>query len=267
MPPGKPRERAGLSNCLCMIEQKVCLIVPCYNEAARLDTTAFRKFLAANRETRLLFVDDGSRDQTIAVLNTITAGFEDSAYILRLPQNRGKAEAVRAGMLLALEKFQPEFAGFWDADLATPLTALEDFLAILRVKPEIDMVFGARVQLLGRDVKRSAARHYLGRIFATTVSSVLRLAIYDTQCGAKLFRIVPYIRQIFAEPFLSKWVFDVEIIARYQQLFRQRSRPLSEAIYEFPLERWTDIAGSKVHAGDFFIAFRDVFRIWRKYLA
>ncbi len=250
-----------------MIDKKVCLIVPCYNEADRLQAQVFRDFLAGSRDTRLLFVDDGSGDRTADVLNTLAQGFEDSAQILRMPQNRGKAEAVRAGILYALDRFQPEFVGFWDADLATPLDALGDFVNILLAKPAIEMVFGARIQLLGREVNRSAARHYLGRVFATTVSTVLRLAIYDTQCGAKLFRVAPYTRQIFAKPFLSKWVFDVEIIARYQQLFRQENRPLSGAIYEFPLECWTDVAGSKVHPGDFFLAFRDVFRIWREYLS
>ncbi|HEX4164146.1 MAG TPA: glycosyltransferase [Bryobacteraceae bacterium] len=246
-------------------DRKVCLIIPCYNEAGRINLQSFRDFLQFDHDTFLLFVDDGSKDNTSDVLERLAVDFPNVAHVLRLPQNRGKAEAVRHGILYALDRIQPEIIGFWDADLATPLNALNDFLAILVVKPEIEMVFGARVQLLGRHVQRSATRHYLGRIFATTVSVALRLAIYDTQCGAKLFRVTSGTRQIFAEPFLSKWVFDVEIIARYHQLFFRESRRLSDVIYEFPLERWTDVAGSKVQPADFFIAFRDVFRIWRKY--
>ncbi len=245
---------------------ELCLIVPCYNEARRLEVAQFREFLNARTDTLLLFADDGSRDETVAVLGKICQGFESSTYILRNRQNQGKAEVVRQGIVYALEHFDAAIVGFWDADLATPLEAVARFLEVLSERPEIEMIFGARVQLLGRHVQRSAARHYLGRIFATAVSAVLRLPIYDTQCGAKLFRVRPQTREIFAEPFLSRWVFDVEILARYQQLFRLDDRRLSAAIYEYPLESWVDVAGSKVRPADFFIALWDVLRIQRKYL-
>jgi len=247
-------------------QQPVWLIIPCYNEAQRLHIEAFRRFLARDTGTRLLFVDDGSTDGTCDVLTTLCSGFGGKTSILRLPKNKGKAEAVRAGFLFALDHGRPTMIGFWDADLATPLDTVERFLRVLHDQPEIEMIFGARVQLLGRRVKRSAVRHYLGRIFATAVSIVLELAIYDTQCGAKLFRVHADTRALFAEPFLSRWVFDVEIIARYRQLFREEERNLAEAIYEYPLEQWEDVAGSKVGFGDFLIAFRDIVRIRSRYL-
>ncbi len=243
----------------------ICLVVPCYNEALRIDSSAFEKFLREQNGVSLIFVDDGSSDNTLAVLEEITSKFEGSACVLPLPANGGKAEAVRQGMLFALNRFEPEMIGFWDADLATPLQPVEQFVCILREQPELEMIFGARVQLLGRHVKRSALRHYLGRIFATAVSWVLSLPIYDTQCGAKLFRVRPQTREIFEGPFISKWVFDVEILARYRQLFRREHKRLAEAIYEYPLETWVDVAGSKVRPKEFFIAFRDILRIRRRY--
>jgi dolichyl-phosphate beta-glucosyltransferase len=245
---------------------RICLIVPCYNEAQRLNLGAFRQFLAHNNSTHLLFVDDGSHDNTVTLLETLSGEFPGKISVLRLSANHGKAEAVRAGMLHALEHLRPEIAGFWDADLATPLELVPNLTAVLDTRPAIEMVFGARVQLLGRRVERRALRHYLGRVFATAVSNVLQLAIYDTQCGAKLFRVTPVTARIFDQPFLSRWVFDVEILARYLVLYRHDVRRLERAIYEYPLEVWTDVAGSKVHAGDFFVAFWDVFRIRRKYL-
>jgi dolichyl-phosphate beta-glucosyltransferase len=239
------------------------LVVPCYNEEHRLPVDQFREFLSQS-PIHFVFVDDGSRDKTLDRLESLRQGLEDRVFVLRSPANQGKAEAVRMGLNFALDQ-QAEYAGFWDADLATPLDAVPQLAAVFDSRPELDMVFGARVKLLGRHVHRKTSRHYLGRIFATVVSLMLRLPIYDTQCGAKIFRVRPGTRELFAEPFQTRWVFDVEILARY---IRQLGspRPAAGRIYEYPLNTWEDIGGSKVKPLDFFIAFRDVLRIYWKYL-
>jgi dolichyl-phosphate beta-glucosyltransferase len=244
----------------------VSLIVPCYNEARRLNVKRFHDFLAASGTTRILFVDDGSQDQTNRVLEEIRCGYENCVRVLTSERNQGKAEAVRMGVNHALTYFQQEMIGYWDADLATPLDSVGRFLAVLDERPQIEMVFGSRVKLLGRRVERKETRHYLGRVFATVVSVMLQLPIYDTQCGAKIFRVNQALRQVFTEPFLSKWVFDVEIIARYSKLYRQDPRRLEKAIYEYPLEEWVDVENSKVRPRDFFTAFLDILRIKRTYL-
>lgn len=244
----------------------LALIIPCYNEAHRLRLASFREFLANHLAWRIVFVDDGSRDKTGAILAELCREFESQTALVALPQNRGKAHAVGAGLLYAIDTYHPQITGFWDADLATPLATVPAFVELLRRQPEIEMVFGARVKLLGRHVERRPMRHYLGRVFATVVSSLLRLPIYDTQCGAKLFRVAPHTRQIFAEPFLSKWVFDVEILARYLQYYSRDPKRLEALIFEYPLEVWTDVAGSKVHAGDFVVALLDLMRIRSRYL-
>jgi dolichyl-phosphate beta-glucosyltransferase len=245
---------------------RISLIIPCYNEAKRLDVGRFQDFLAGGANTRLVFVDDGSRDGTLAVVESLCHGYEDRTGILRLERNAGKAEAVRRGVNYALEHYDASIAGFWDADLATPLECVSRLQRVLDERPEIEMVFGSRVKLLGRQVERRAARHYLGRVFATVVSGVLRLPIYDTQCGAKLFRVSPELRQAFAEPFLSKWVFDVEILARFLNLYQGDTKRLEAAIYEYPLETWVDVRGSKVGATDFATALIDILRIKARYL-
>jgi hypothetical protein len=101
--------------------------------------------------------------------------------------------------------------------LISTLMALDEiprFQALLRERPQVDLVMGARVQMLGRTVRRSPLRHYLGRVFATAVSQVLRLAVYDTQCGAKLLRNRAELALVFDEPFCVNWTFDVALIAR-----------------------------------------------------
>ena len=112
----------------------------------------------------------------------------------------------------------PTLVGFFDADLATPLGAIDDFLAVLRDRPEVEFVLGSRVMLMGRDIRRKATRHYFGRVFATAVSHALDLPVYDTQCGAKILRANAATATLFDPPFRSPWIFDVELIARYLRL-------------------------------------------------
>jgi glycosyltransferase involved in cell wall biosynthesis len=251
------------------ITEPCTVVVPCYNEAARFHAEEFARFLntAGNEKIRFLFVNDGSGDGTLAVLNSFREQFPERVAVLDQQPNRGKAEAVRNGMLRVIATGEAKVTGFWDADLATPLAQITDFLTLLATRPDLNMVFGARVRLLGRAIHRQAMRHYLGRCFATVVSILLKLPIYDTQCGAKLFRITPELSQVLAEPFHSRWIFDVEILARFLALHQGDSRPLGNEIYEFPLPVWTDVAGSKVSSLDFFRAFGELATIYRRHLA
>jgi dolichyl-phosphate beta-glucosyltransferase len=242
------------------------IVVPCYNEAHRLPSEKFVEFVHEGRNIDFLFVNDGSTDDTIAVLERLQRVCGPAVALLDKKVNGGKAEAVRDGILKAIQAGRSAFVGFWDADLATPLSAISPLLQELIDDPQLQMVFGSRVRLLGRHVHRLAVRHYLGRVFATVVSVMLRLPIYDTQCGAKVFRVTPELAQVMSQPFISRWVFDVEILARFIALNHGDTRTLHDSIYEYPLERWEDVAGSKVTPGDFLLAFVDTFRIHSKYL-
>lgn len=196
------------------------IVIPCYNEEKRFPLDHFISFVDANPTIGFLLVNDGSTDNTVAVLRKASAGREDRVGIIDQPRNGGKGEAVRTGMLAAIRQPDCLYAGFWDADMATPLNLIGGLMGVLAAQPELAMVFGARVKLLGRRIERRAIRHYLGRTFATVVSVVLRLPVYDTQCGAKIFRVTETTADLFTEPFDSRWVFDVEIIARF---IRQRN--------------------------------------------
>lgn len=238
--------------------RRVAIVVPCYNEAGRLDVERFARCLTA-MSVDFVFVDDGSTDGTRSVLESFQARYPDRIDVVGYDRNHGKAEAVRRGMLAAFGR-NVRYAGYWDADLATPLDAIEDFLAVLDARADCDILIGARVQLLGTDIVRHPTRHYLGRMFATAASVTLSLPVYDTQCGAKVFRITPQIAELFSTPFLSRWVFDVELIARHRHAMRGQHR-----IVELPLRRWHDVKGSKVKPQHFVVALADIARIWLRY--
>lgn len=259
---GQPA-RPGTRSCM----STTIIVVPCYNEAQRLNVQAFKAFAAVHREIRFLFVDDGSRDRTRAVLEELAAEDPGAFALMGLERNSGKAEAVRNGILRALAE-RPDYVAFWDADLATPLPSILSFREILDSRPEIEVVIGSRVKLLGRAIERRPIRHYLGRIAATLASMTLGLSVYDTQCGAKMFRSTPEIAHVFAEPFATHWVFDIEIFARLIRYRRDHALPaVDQVIYELPLDRWHDVRGSKVKGGDFLTGAMELFVIKRRYLS
>lgn len=242
------------------------LVVPCYREAARLEPDRFTEFLNSTEGTRVLFVDDGSPDTTPRILAALAARRADRIEVLTLARNAGKGEAVRLGLLRAMASGS-DLVGFWDADLATPLDLVDDFRAVLQRQPERAWVLGSRWRGLGRQIERNAARHYLSRIFATAVSAALRLPVYDTQCGAKVFRANSLLAEVLGEPFESRWVFDVEMLARLVVAHRQGRAPApGDLACELPLPRWQHDGRSHVRACDFVVALRDVGRIWWRYL-
>lgn len=237
------------------------VVIPCYNESARLRQEAFLEFAKGWPEVRFLMVNDGSTDATQEVLCSLARSDPRHFKVLNLPQNTGKAEAVRQGILWALSQ-QPYMVSFWDADLATPLEAIPQFCAVMSQRPQLQVVLGARVRLLGRSIQRKTLRHFVGRTFAAAASLVLGMPIYDTQCGAKMFRAGVTTHKLFARPFCSRWIFDVELLARLSQLHLADQSVLDRAVYELPLECWTDVPGSKLRPRDFLKAVAELIRIW-----
>lgn len=249
-----------------MVSKSTVIVVPCFNEAQRLYTLRFREFAESHPEVRFLFVNDGSRDHTLLLLLHLQANNPDAFEILNLPQNCGKAEAVRRGVLQAAT-MQPDCIGFWDADLATPLEAIPQFIAALDRRPEVSLALGVRLPLLGHRIERHPLRRRLGQMFCYAASLILGAPFTDTQCGAKLFRATPEVLAAFARPFHSRWIFDVEILARLHALGSHQSPTfLDDSVYELPLDSWRDVAGSKLKSSDFVKAFGELTAIWWHYL-
>jgi dolichyl-phosphate beta-glucosyltransferase len=240
--------------------QKTCIIVPCYNEAGRLNPGEFLECGRRSPDLHFLFVNDGSTDGTRELLIRLGQVCPERIRSIDLERNCGKEEAVRRGFL---ESFASGYdvIGYWDADLATPLEAIPVFCQILEDQGA-DAVIGSRVRLLGRQIRRRPLRHYLGRLFATCASLAIGLPVYDTQCGAKIFRNTERLRQVFRTPFRVEWTFDVEILARFLVLERIFGEPkIGERFVEYPLERWDDVPGSKLKVRDFFRGAWEILRI------
>lgn len=239
----------------------VCLIIPCYNEAARLPADAFLAYLRRVPTVCLCFVNDGSRDGTLTVLENLRQQFPNQIDVLNLEQNQGKAGAVRAGMLHCVGR-SVDYLGYLDADLATPLDAIRDLQTALEHKPALDLVMGSRIKFLGADIRRDPFRHYVGRVIATVISNILKLPVYDTQCGAKLFRR-GVVADLFREPFISPWLFDVELLAR---LIRQHGRAnVSGHVAEVPLRQWIEQSDSRISSGYVFKMWYELYRIHQTY--
>jgi glycosyltransferase involved in cell wall biosynthesis len=238
---------------------KTIVVVPCYNESKRLRQDDFLHYVEQNDDVAFLFANDGSRDNTLEVLQELTAKHE-RLLMLDIQPNGGKAEAVRKGMLYAAEQYKPDYIAFWDADLATPLEEIEPM--VKWADKGYDAVMGLRLMRLGAKVKRKTMRHYLGRCFATVASMMLKLPVYDTQCGSKLFRR-EVVEAIFQEQFITRWLFDVELLARYKQ--RYGVEQAIQKIYEYPLFQWEDVDGSQLKSRDFFKAPLELMKISKRY--
>ncbi len=224
----------------------VCVVVPCYNEAARLPVEPLLQFLNANSRVAVCLVNDGSTDATGATLAAVRARNPQQVLVLDLAANSGKAQAVRQGVRHTRATGRFAFIGYWDADMSTPLSELARFLLTFEEHPDCRFVLGARVKRLGANIDRLLARHLLGRLFATVASTVLQLPVYDSQCGAKLFR-ADMSEVLFDEPFVTSWLFDVELLARLRNAVGTDA--LLASVIELPLTTWVDVGGSKLRFG------------------
>lgn len=246
--------------------EKLAIIVPCFNEEKRLKLHQFKDFILCHKQCFLIFVNDGSSDDTRKVIKEFITneGLTGSVGIVNLSTNMGKQEAVRQGMIKAFS-MEPKFDyfAFFDADMAVLPNELYSMFEYLKAQKKLKCVIASRVKLMGCNIKRKASRHYLGRVFVTTVNMFLPLVVYDTQCGAKIFSR-DVVEPIFLKsPFVSTWIFDVEILLRLKLFLSEThgSVELEEFAHEYPLRHWEDVAGSKIKPKHFVLAFFDILKI------
>jgi dolichyl-phosphate beta-glucosyltransferase len=236
----------------------VTIIIPCYNEAHRLPLQEYKQFLSES-QVDLLFVNDGSSDETLEVLESLKENYPEKVNYLHIETNMGKAEAVRRGMLYAKLYGNSAIIGFIDADLSTPFQEIRYFLEAF-ADTKVEFVFGSRIARIGANINRFNYRHYFSRAIATLVSMYLKIPIYDSQCGAKFF-LADFVGPLFMEPFVSRWLFDVELFKRIAVLGIE----VNNCAYELPLHTWVEKGGSKINFKDYLHLPFEFYKIVRYY--
>jgi dolichyl-phosphate beta-glucosyltransferase len=242
--------------------KSLIVIVPCYNEALRFPIRHFCEYISEHKNLLFCFVDDGSTDSTAEMLKDLKIKHNDSISILQLSSNQGKAEAIRQGVLFVLNGISPKYIGYMDADLATPLSEVYRLNTFIHENEKIRFIFGSRVSVFGSNIQRLPIRHYGGRVIATAVDLILGMKIYDTQCGLKIFDR-GMATDLFREPFLTRWFFDVEVFARLKLLYSPLE--LSYQLRELPINNWVEMGASKVNLGDICRIPLDLVKIYIKY--
>lgn len=237
---------------------ELTLIIPAYNEAARLPATlkTVLEFVRnAGVTWELLLADDGSVDDT----PYIAAAAENANPNVRHLQlrHRGKAAAIREGVNAATGRF----IIFTDADLSTPIEYVDQAYALLR--RESDIVIGTREAPQSQRIGEPEYRHLMGRVYNAVVQFLVVPGLHDTQCGFKGFR-ADVARDLFQSvqlyrdgsvPVRGPLVtgFDIEL------LFLARKR--GYRIHELPVV-WRHEKGSNVRPViDTYRMFRDALQV------
>lgn len=236
------------------------IVIPCFNESDRIQKERIYAFLRKNISVGIVFVNDGSTDSTIKVIEDVQSGMDNQIFVISNQTNLGKAESVRIGFLFTKANFQLDKLAYLDADLSTSLDECYELSHL--INPQISFVFGSRISKIDNLIDRRFYRFIIGRFIATLISAQLNLTVYDSQCGCKIFRS-DIIGDLFHEPFLSKWLFDVEIFHRLiKSIGRDR---IKFEVKEVPLESWIDTKDSRVEASYFIQLWRDLHKISKKY--
>lgn len=235
---------------------KIAVVIPFYNESNRIDLSVFNDAFSQYSDYDFLLVDDGSGDDTIHKLSSFSN--HKNVRVISLKVNSGKAEAIRNGVMNSADY---DYIAYFDADFSTPIDQLKKLIDFALDNPKYKFVMGARIKLIGNGVVRSLKRHYFGRIFATLISNfILKTPVYDTQCGAKVIQFQTA-KVLFENPFLTRWLFDVELLLRLKNTDR-----IEDVVIEIPLDKWVEMGNTKIKLIEFLSFPFQMIKIYFKYV-
>jgi dolichyl-phosphate beta-glucosyltransferase len=237
--------------CYCEAMPHLSIIIPCYNEAKRLPESLvlMRNFLEEQSyEYEVLAVDDGSTDDTVAVIRKAAKKFPQ-LRLIQLEKNQGKGAAVQRGM----QEATGQLCLFTDADYSTPLSEIEKLLPFTSSHA---VVIGSRyLSPHSVKVKQPLSRRIISRSCNGLIQVLLLPGIRDTQCGFKLFTKAAA-QEIFPNLTMAGWSFDVEILS----LAKQKGLPIQEVAVD-----WFDAKHSTLRARSGALPFlRDIFTLTRR---
>lgn len=219
---------------------RVHLVVPCYRESSRIGS--FLPELCDRMQelgnVDVMVVEDGSgkeeQEKMSELMNSWRVQYSCLREPLMLDRNLGKGGAVYAGWAQATGA---DLLAFVDADGASPPREVVRLIELARSTDYAGhALFASRVKMLGRQVRRLLKRHLLGRIYATLVSEILNIPVYDSQCGLKIVPTAAF-QRIAAALQIKGFAFDVELLVALRDTGCQ--------IVEVPTD-WYEIPGGKV---------------------
>lgn len=186
-----------------MIEQKISLVIPAYNEEKLIKKNLDKasSYLKKNfKDYEIIVVADGSTDKTFEIANSYK-----NVVALKNTTNQGKGFSVKKGVL----KSKYPLVVFSDADLSTPISEISKLLPW--INEGYDIVIGSR-KMKGSKImaKQSFLRRVIGNFGKLAVSFLGVRGFKDTQCGFKMFHKCA--KQVFSKQKTKKWIFDVEIL-------------------------------------------------------
>lgn len=227
------------------------IVIPSYNEAKRLPDYLGDLCHIANerRDTEIVVSDDGSRVEEFQFIFEVITDLQRKypwarLQMFRADQNGGKGAAIAREFLRSTS----DIVGFVDADGSVSASECFRVLDVLRMTygreketgltagRRCSSVIGTRIKMLGNPVDRHPYRHYTGRIFATLVSELFHIPVYDSQCGCKFF-VRDDVRNVMDFAYDKRWLWDTQlIISLFKAGYHQIEVPLS----------WREVPGSKV---------------------
>ncbi|MEM9446273.1 MAG: glycosyltransferase [Verrucomicrobiota bacterium] len=223
----------------------VLLVIPAYCEEDRLPgflDELIPMLSPLPTKIGLLIVDDGSPISSQKKLqNYLSRQIKNAPHLLLEPlylkENLGKGGAIASGWSTDIKA---KWLAFVDADGAVPPYEIKRLIQLIKKIPPHTAIFASRIKMLGKKIDRTLLRHLLGRVFATSVGTLINENVYDTQCG---FKIIPYaswqkMKHLVQE---KSFAFDVELLALLEHM--------GISVQEEPID-WRDIAGSKVNVLD-----------------
>jgi glycosyltransferase involved in cell wall biosynthesis len=212
----------------------ISIVIPAYNESARLGATLDRVLNFVRQQdwdAEVIVVDNGSRDRTADLVRDC-AQANPIVRLVQNPGNRGKGYSVRNGVLHA----QGAIVLFTDADLSSPIEEAPKLFDA--IEAGADVAIGSRWARSELQTQRqSVGRQVMGRAFNLLLRILLGLDFKDTQCGFKAFRRGAA-KALFPLQRVEGWGFDPEL------LFLARRAGFKVA--EVPVV-WAHDEGSRIH--------------------